>query len=90
MHVVTARLAWSGLQRNARIRYFELQTDAGGTNGTPFLPGRKIVPELTRENRSPYYAALQAADRAWAEGHFDVSELAAYLQQLLKAQLADI
>ena len=53
------------------------------------LPGRKIVPERIRENREPYYAALQAADRAWDLGHFDVSELAKYLSILLKAQLVD-
>lgn len=54
-----------------------------------FLPGRKIVPERIRENRAPYYAALRAADYAWNEGHFNVSELADYLQGLLKAQLQD-
>ena len=53
------------------------------------LPGRKIVPERIRENRAPYYAALQAADRAWDLGHFDVSQLADYLSGLLKAQLAN-
>lgn len=53
------------------------------------LPGTKIVPERIRENRQPYYAALQAADRAWEDGHFDVSRLAAYLESLLKAQLAE-
>lgn len=53
------------------------------------LPGRKIVPERIRENRTPYYAALQSADRAWDNGDFDVSELADYLQQLLADQLAD-
>jgi Fic family protein len=53
------------------------------------LPGRKIVPERVRENRAPYYAALQAADRAWDLGHFDVSQLADYLSGLLKAQLAN-
>ncbi|MGA1803120.1 Fic family protein [Rhizobium sp. HT1-10] len=53
------------------------------------LPGTKIVPERIRENREPYYAALKAADMHWANGHFDVSALADYLQQLLKAQLAD-
>jgi hypothetical protein len=52
------------------------------------LPGRKIVPERIRENRSPYYAALQAADRAWDEGHFNVDEWANYLSGLLKAQLS--
>jgi Fic family protein len=53
------------------------------------LPGKKIVPERIRENRKPYYDALKAADRAWEDGHFDVDELAAYLQRLLKEQLAD-
>ncbi|MCB1385262.1 MAG: Fic family protein [Nitratireductor sp.] len=53
------------------------------------LPGRKIVPERIIENREPYYEALKAADRAWSEGHFDVTELSAYLQTLLKQQLAD-
>jgi Fic family protein len=53
------------------------------------LPGRKIVPERIRENRNQYYAALQAADKAWDAGQFNVSELATYLGELLKAQLAD-
>lgn len=53
------------------------------------LPGQKIVPERIRENRQPYYAALQAADRAWAEGRFDVTELTNYLTMLVKAQLND-
>lgn len=54
------------------------------------LPGTKLVPERIRENRQPYYAALRAADLAWEEGHFDVSQLTAYLNDLLKAQLTDI
>lgn len=53
------------------------------------LPGDKIVPERIRENREPYYAALKSADAAWENGHFDVSELADYLQDLLEAQLTD-
>jgi Fic family protein len=53
------------------------------------LPGRRIVPELIRENREPYYAALRAADVAWERGHFDVSELAVYLSDLLKRQLSE-
>jgi Fic family protein len=53
------------------------------------LPGKKIVPERIRENRTPYYDALQAADRAWEEGHFNVTEMAEYLSALLKAQLAE-
>jgi hypothetical protein len=53
------------------------------------LPGKKIVPERIRENRDPYYEALKAADRAWAEGHIDVSQMADYLADLLKGQLAE-
>lgn len=53
------------------------------------LPGKKIVPERIRESRDRYYAALRSADRAWHEGHFDVSDLADYLAELLKAQLAE-
>jgi Fic family protein len=53
------------------------------------LPGKRIVPERIRENRQPYYDALQAADRAWEQGDFDVSQLAEYLSDLLKAQLSE-
>lgn len=53
------------------------------------LPGKKIVPERIRENRQPYYDALIAADRAWDNGHFNVTQLAEYLADLLKAQLAE-
>lgn len=53
------------------------------------LPGRKIVPERIRENRRPYYDALEAADRAWDDGKLDVSLMAKYLEELLKGQLTD-
>ena len=53
------------------------------------LPGKKIVPERIRENRQPYYDALQASDLAWTQGDFDVNQLAAYLGDLLKGQLSD-
>ena len=52
------------------------------------IPGKKIVPERIRENREPYYAALHTADQHWANGHFNVDELAAYLADLLSDQLA--
>ena len=54
------------------------------------LPGKKIVPERIRENRAPYYAALQAADQNWDQGHFNVSDLATYLGSLLVDQLVDL
>jgi hypothetical protein len=53
------------------------------------LPGKKIVPERIRENRDRYYAALEAADRHWNEGNFNVNELADYLSDLLKGQLTE-
>src|SRR5579863_7194509 len=53
------------------------------------LPGKKIVPERIRENRKPYYAALKAADVAWDQGKLDVSEIARYLEGLLKDQLTE-
>ena len=82
------RLNWihpfiEGNGRTARAAcYFVLCLQYGG-----LLPGNKIVPERIRENRKPYYSALKAADRAWEDGHFDVSELSKYLQKLLKQQL---
>jgi hypothetical protein len=54
------------------------------------LTGRKIVPERIQEDRQPYYAALEAADRAWADGQFNVNELALYLARLLTEQLRDV
>lgn len=53
------------------------------------LPGKKTVPERIRENRDPYYAALQEADRHWNDGQFNVEALAEYLADLLEAQLRD-
>ena len=53
------------------------------------LPGSRIVPERIRDNREPYYAALQDADRHWNEGNFNVSNLASYLEGLLIGQLSE-
>ena len=85
------RLNWihpfvEGNGRTARAACYYLICMRAGR----LLPGRKIVPERIRENRRPYYEALAEADRQWADGHFDVDALASYLQDLLKAQLADI
>lgn len=85
------RLNWihpfvEGNGRTARaVCYYLICARAG-----KLLPGKKIVPERIRENREPYYKALRAADAAWNEGHFDVTELADYLALLLKAQIRDL
>jgi Fic family protein len=74
-----------GNGRTARAAcYYLICLKQGG-----LLPGKKIVPERIRENRQAYIDALGAADRAWEVGHFDVSQLASYLEQLLISQLAD-
>ncbi len=53
------------------------------------LGGTKTVPERIRENRDAYVHALRAADNAWEKGHFNISELSQYLDQLLLEQLSD-
>ncbi|MDX2205767.1 MAG: Fic family protein [Hyphomicrobiaceae bacterium] len=82
------RLNWvhpfiEGNGRTARaVCYYLLCVRHGG-----LLPGNKIVPERIRENRAPYYDALRAADRAWENGHYDISQLEGYLAGLLTSQL---
>ena len=53
------------------------------------LPGKKTVPERIKEKRDSYIAALQAADGAWDEGRYDVTQLAVYLEGLLQEQLSE-
>jgi Fic family protein len=84
------RLNWihpfiEGNGRTARAACYLLMCVRNGG----LLPGRKTVAERIRENRDPYYAALQAADRHWKDGEFNVSELADYLGGLLSDQLRD-
>jgi Fic family protein len=74
-----------GNGRTARAAcYYLLCMKAGN-----LLPGRKIVSERIRENRDRYCNALEAADRAWELGQYDVSELAELLEELLFAQLSE-
>jgi hypothetical protein len=54
-----------------------------------WLPGKEIIPKLIRENRTPYYAALHAADDHYlnTQGGIDVAAVENYLQDLLVKQL---
>ncbi|SIP94005.1 Fic/DOC family protein [Rhizobium sp. RU20A] len=84
------RLNWihpfiEGNGRTARAVCYYLLCTRSGT----LLPGRKIVPERIRENRGPYYHALQQTDRAWHEGNLDLQPMETYLADLLQAQLED-
>jgi hypothetical protein len=47
------------------------------------------VPERIRENRAAYIAGLKAADRAYEKGQYDITDLAKYLEELLKGQLSE-
>ncbi len=84
------RLNWihpfiEGNGRTARAACYLLICLKQGT----LLGGEKIVPERIRDNRDPYIAALKSADSAWNEGHFNVSEMAQYLEGLLIGQLSE-
>ena len=45
------------------------------------------MPELIVNNKAPYYAALEAADEAWAGGRLDVSAMESLIAEHLKTQL---
>lgn len=84
------RLNWihpfiEGNGRTARAACYYLMCMRHGG----LLRGNTIVPERIRDDRPRYYAALQAADRYWAEGQFNVDELADYLADLLQDQLSE-
>jgi Fic family protein len=86
--LVLWRLNWvhpfvNGNGRTARaISYYTLCRKLGF-----WLPGRRLIPELVRENQEPYYAALRGADERYARGEINVDQLAAYLSGLLTRQL---
>jgi Fic family protein len=84
------RLNWihpfiEGNGRTARAACYYLICMRAGA----LLPGKTIVPERIRSDRPRYYAALQDADRHWAEGQFNVDALASYLADLLQDQLSE-
>jgi len=54
------------------------------------LPGTRTIPEQISNNKNPYYDALEAADRASANGKSDLSEMERLLESLLAAQLLSV
>lgn len=84
------RLNWihpfiEGNGRTARAAcYYLLCARSGG-----LLGGRKIVPERISDDRTPYYDALKAADKAWEQGHLNFSVMEDYLAALVQAQIQD-
>lgn len=84
------RLNWihpfiEGDGRTARATCYYLLCVRSGA----LLPGRKILPERIKDNRSDYVSALVAADAAWDDGDLDFSEMEEFLARLVKAQLLD-
>ena len=51
------------------------------------LPGSPTIPDLVVKSRGPYMLALQAADRAWAQGQLDLSAMEDLMSSLLADQL---
>ena len=54
------------------------------------LPGTNTIPEQIATGKSPYYQALEAADKASAGGKIDVSRAENLLGDLLANQLASV
>jgi Fic family protein len=54
------------------------------------LPGTKAMPELIRDEPSPYYEALRSADVAWSNGKIDLSVMETLISSLLATQLVQI
>jgi fido (protein-threonine AMPylation protein) len=73
----------NGNGRTARAAaYFVLCVKSG-----KWLPGKTILPELIRQNRAAYVAALQAGDQTLKNGTLDLSELHALVERLVREQL---
>jgi hypothetical protein len=54
------------------------------------LPGKKTIPEQIASDKTPYYKALEAADKEWVAKKIDLSVLERFLGDLLANQLASV
>ena len=54
------------------------------------LPGTNTIPEQISHDKTPYYKALESADKADSEGKVDVSQMETLLETLLASQLVSI
>ncbi len=76
----------NGNGRTARAAcYFVLCIKLGG-----WLRGSKILPELLRENRTEYVAALKEVDLAAKGGNLNLTALHGLLVRLLDLQMSDV
>jgi Fic family protein len=54
------------------------------------LPGKRTIPDQISENKTPYYKALEASDRAWSDGTVNLSEMEDLLSGMLAKQLVAV
>jgi len=54
------------------------------------LPGRNTIPEQIASDKSPYYRALEEADRAFKDGKLDLTATEDLLSDLLARQLVSV
>ncbi|MBB5051316.1 fido (protein-threonine AMPylation protein) [Afipia massiliensis] len=85
------RLNWihpfaDGNGRTARIVSYMLLCARLGYR----VPGTTTIPEQIAANKQPYYAALEAADRAFEKGEINVSEMESLLKEKLATQLLEV
>ena len=54
------------------------------------VPGVPTVPEQIASNKTPYYKALEKADKAWKRGKVDVSAIEEMLDTMIARQLLSV
>lgn len=54
------------------------------------LPGSNTIPEQIAENKTPYYNALEEADRRWNNGALDLTDMENLIDSMLAAQICSI
>jgi Fic family protein len=54
------------------------------------LPGKKTIPEQIASDKTPYYRALEAADKEWQAKKVNLSAIEKLLSDLLANQLASV
>jgi Fic family protein len=84
------RLNWihpfaDGNGRTSRITSYVVLTVRSGV----IIPGSPTIPQQIVSNRNSYFAALDEADAAWAEGRVDVSAMERLLAGMLANQLME-
>lgn len=54
------------------------------------LPGRNTIPDQIVDNRTPYFDALEAADKADGEGIIDLGKMEELIESMLALQLTSV